>query len=213
ARAGVDEAAFNRRFAVVRAPADGVVLRRAVEEGQLVGAGQPAFVVADASAGWVVRVGLSDRDAVRVRLGDAAVVRTDAFAAPFRAAVTEVAQAADPLTGTFEVELEVADPEGRLRSGLVGRVELDAGAASGVRVVPATALAEGDGDRGVVFVVEGTGDSLVARRRDVRLLRLGGAEALVAEGLEAGDRVVTAGATRLADGERVRTAPPASARR
>ncbi|MEM6327754.1 MAG: efflux RND transporter periplasmic adaptor subunit [Bacteroidota bacterium] len=212
ARAGVSEAAFNRRFAVIRAPADGVVLRRSIEAGQLVSPGQTAFVVSDASDGWVVRVGLPDRDAVRARLGDAAVVRTDAFPGiPFRASVTEVAQAADPITGTFEVELAVSDPEGRLRSGLVARVELDAGAAEGVRVVPATALAEGDGDRGVVFVVEG--DSvLVARRRDVRLVRLAGSEALISDGLASGDRVVTAGATRLADGDTVRVAPITASR-
>ncbi|MEM1055692.1 MAG: efflux RND transporter periplasmic adaptor subunit [Bacteroidota bacterium] len=212
ARAGVSEAAFNRRYAVVRAPADGVVLRRSIEAGQLVSPGQPAFVVTDESDGWVVRLGLPDRDAVRARLGDAAVVRTDAFpGVPFRATVAEVAQAADPITGTFEVELAVSDPEGRLRSGLVARVELDAGAAEGVRVVPATALAEGDGDRGVVFVVEG--DSvLVARRREVRLLRLSGSEALISDGLTSGDRVVTAGATRLADGDTVRVAPITASR-
>ncbi|MEO0326493.1 MAG: efflux RND transporter periplasmic adaptor subunit, partial [Myxococcota bacterium] len=213
ARAGVQEAAFNRRYAVVRAPANGVVLRRSVEAGQLVGAGQTAFVVSDASEGWVVRVGLADRDAVRVRLGDAAVVRTDAYpGVPFRASVSEVSEAADPLTGTFEVELAVTDREERLRSGLVANVELDVGAAEGVLVVPVEALAEGDGDRGVVFVVEGENPA-VARRRDVRLLRLAGADVLVASGLERSGRVVTAGATRLADGDTVRVSPQATALR
>jgi RND family efflux transporter MFP subunit len=206
ARAGVDEAAFNRRYAAVRAPADGVVLRRNVEVGQVVGPGQTAFVVSDAREGWVVRVGLADRDAVRARIGDGAVVRTSAFpGVPFRASVSEVAEAADAGTGTFEVELAVADPEDRLRSGLIADVEVDVGSAEGVRVVPVEALAEGDGDRGVVFAAEPLGDSLhVARRRDVRLLRLTGAEAIVSSGLEGVARVVTAGATRLADGDTVR---------
>ena len=66
ARSNVDAARFNARFARIEAPADGIVFERMVEDGELVQPGQPVIVLGSTASGWVVRVGLADRDVVRV---------------------------------------------------------------------------------------------------------------------------------------------------
>src|SRR5262245_47735503 len=68
ARADLKAAAVNRRYAVIVAPAAGVVLRRSAEPGENIAAGAPVLVVGtrDGGEGNVVEIGLADRDAVAV---------------------------------------------------------------------------------------------------------------------------------------------------
>src|SRR5688572_18115047 len=116
-------ALFNARHARIEAPADGVVLRRLAEPDELVSAGQPVLVVGNTGGGWIVRAALADRDVVQVRTGDAAEVTLDAFPGRrFAATVVEIAAAADPQTGTYEMKLSV-DPAGaRFVQGLTAKV-------------------------------------------------------------------------------------------
>ena len=59
----------------------------------------------------------------------------------------------------------------------------------------------------VVFVVEGTGEETVAVARRIRISVSQGNEAVIDEGLEAGDRVVVVGQQGLTAGDRVRIVP------
>ncbi len=144
ARSNLQAAQFNARFASIAAPADGVVLQRLAEADELVAGGQPVLVVGVTGDGWVVRTALADRDAVRVNLGDAATVAFDAFPGrSFAGKVTRIGSSADPQTGTFEVEIDVAPGGARFVRGLVARVELaiHGEGESSQTVVPVAALA------------------------------------------------------------------------
>jgi len=139
---------------------------------------------------------------VRLQTGSAAVVTLDAYPGKrFAAIVTEIAAAADPQTGTYEMELAI-DPQGeRFVQGLVAKVVIGDPNAPGVAVVPLTALLEADGRAAVVFVVA---DGGVARRVAVQTGRLLGERIEVVAGLSLGDRVVTEGAAWLNDDDAVR---------
>jgi RND family efflux transporter MFP subunit len=202
ANAALRTALFNARHARIEAPADGVVLRRLVEPDELVGPGQPVLVVGNTDGGWIVRAAVSDRDVVRLQTGSAAEVALDAFPGKrFAAIITEIAAAADPQTGTYEMKLAI-DPQGeRFVQGLVAKVVIGDQDAPGVAVVPVTALLEADGRAAVVFVVA---DGGVARRVAVQTGRLLGERIEVIAGLSLGDRVVTEGAAWLNDKDAVR---------
>ena len=208
ARAQLGAARFNAQFARIEAPFDGVVFERLVEGGELVQAGQPVLVVGATGAGWVVRVGLADRDAVRVRAGTPVEVAFDAYPGrAFTGRVGRIGAAADRYTGTFEVEVEVEPPAGvRFARGLIGKVVLPladlAEVAADATVVPVSALVEADGDRAIVFVVDR--EHGVARRKHVRIGPLIGEQVVVTAGLVAGEHVITDGATWLTDGRAVR---------
>jgi RND family efflux transporter MFP subunit len=204
ARADLAAARFNRRHATIVAPADGLILRRRAEAGELVAPGTPVLVLG-AAGGSVLRVGLPDRDAVRVRRGDLATVRFDAFpGAGFAGRVAEVAAAATPGAGTYEVEVAV-DAAGRaLASGLIGRVEIAPSARERLHMIPVEALLEADDDSATVFTV--TADGRRARRVPVRVAFLRGDRAAVSGGLDGVAEVVTEGAAYLEDGAPVRRA-------
>ena len=206
AEADLRAAQVNHEYATIVAPADGTVLRRQANPGQLVGAGSPVLDFASRGRGQVMRVGVPDRDAVRVRVGAAATATFDAVPGrTFRGTVVLVGADADPRTGTWEVQVRL-DGAAELPSGLVGRVSIAArsmrgtAAARGVAAIPAEALVEGDGEVGVVYTVDAGGTR--ARRIAVTLVGLEGNRVLV-RGLDGIAQVVTAGATWLTDSARV----------
>ncbi|MEZ4702366.1 MAG: efflux RND transporter periplasmic adaptor subunit [Rhodothermales bacterium] len=195
-------AAFNRQHAVIVAPATGRILRRLGEPNELVQAGQPLFLFAADERGWIVRMGLADRDIVKLSLADSAHLVFDAYPdVTFAGYVTEIADAADPLSGTFEVEVAVADPARKLKSGFIGRATLYPSLTEAYDFVPVEALVEGDGDEGIVFGIDG---EQRARKLVVRIGRMMDRDVAVAEGLEGVETVITEGAGFLGDGDAVR---------
>ncbi len=203
-------AQFNADYAVIRAPGDGVVLSRGAEPGQVMEPGRPVLVVRRNGRGMVVRIGLPDRNAVRVRMGDPATVEFEAM--PGRtvtARVTQRAAAASAGSGDYAVEVTLPPSASTLPSGLVARVALTpAGTStrSDARVmVPIDALVDADADSAAVFVLNA--DRNTVSRRQIRLAdvteALQTAQVQVVSGLDGRETVVTSGVTRLVDGTRV----------
>jgi RND family efflux transporter MFP subunit len=196
ARADLATARVNHEFAVITAPTDGAVLTRNVNAGALAAPGQPVLTLASSARGSVLRVGLPDRDALRLRLGDSAVVEFAAVPGTrFRGVVSQRAAVTDARAGTIMVEVELRDVA-QLPTGLVGAVTLyPAGRATG-QVIPVAALLEGDGDAAVVFTVrDGT-----AQRVPVRVVRFVGTDRVAVTGLDGVDAVVVSGGAYLTAG-------------
>lgn len=216
-------AQFNADYAVIRAPGDGIVLTRTAEPGQVVEPGRPVLQVRGDGRGLVVRVGLPDRDAMRVQLGDRADVRFDAIAGQrFTGRVTQRAATASQGTGDYAVEITLDDATA-LPTGLVAHVALQTSGgthstSTPARVfVPLDALVDADADSAAVFVLRAGGATV--ERRAVKLTDV--AEALqtaqvpVVSGLDGTETVVIAGVSRLLHGSAVTvirtTAPQATA--
>lgn len=203
ARLAVERA---RDSSTLVAPADGVILRRTADPSQTIAAGAPIFVLGETASGIVVRAPAGSADAARIRIGDIVSVRVAALGGDAREGrVARVGAKGDDATGAFEIEVEVANAEG-LRSGMVAEVEIAAIAApnaTAALIVPALSLLDARADQGVVFVVD---DNNIARRRAVRTAGVTQEGVLIVEGLNAGERVVAAGAAYVRDGEAVRIA-------
>jgi membrane fusion protein, multidrug efflux system len=120
--------------------------------------------------------------------------------------VREVAPRADPATGTFEVKIGLADPPAAMRLGstVTGRLQL--GAAPGIEI-PASALTRAEGQP-AVWVVDPATETVALR--NIELVRHDPVSVLVAQGLENGDVVVTAGVQALRPGQKVRLLGAAS---
>ena len=202
AEAALRAARYADEVSVLRAPDDGQVQRRLVEAHEEVAPGQPVLSLRAAGRGWVTRVGVIDREAVQLRLGDAAQVRFDAFPGDtFPGRVTEIAGAPNPLTGTYEVEVAVEPGPAPLLSGLVAKVDISPSAVPLLRAVPIEAVVEGNGLSASVFVAQ---PDATARKVPIRVAFIEGNQVAVASGLEAVTEVVTEGASYLAPGTPVR---------
>lgn len=205
ARADLATARVNREYSIVTAPEDGVVLHRFGTPGSTVGPGQPVLTLGGSKRGRVMRAGLTDRDALRVRVGDKATVRFDAISdRSFTGSVVLLGRAADARTGTFAVEVALSGSDA-LPSGLVGQITIAVAGTSLAASVPVDALLEADRDSATVFTVADTTSqgAHIARAQRVRVSQLNGAYAAVT-GLEDGALVITRGAPYVTDGARVR---------
>jgi len=114
--------------------------------------------------------------------------------------VREVAPQADPVTRTFEVKVGLSDPPEAMRLGatVTGSVQLES---EPVIAIPASALTEFN-RQPAVWIVDPKG--LTVSLRNVELLRHDPGTVVIAQGLDTGDIVVTAGIQALHPGQKVR---------
>ncbi|HEX6048362.1 MAG TPA: efflux RND transporter periplasmic adaptor subunit [Gemmatimonadaceae bacterium] len=205
AQADLEAARFNRQYATIVAPAAGTILRRHAEPGELVTPGTPIVTLASSAGGRVFRIGLTDHDLMRVRLGAPATVRFDALPGrTFAGTVREIAAAATPGTGTYAVEIALPSASS-LATGLVGRGLIETSIGERTAVVPIEAIVEADGDRASVFVVDSTPPR--ARRVPVAIVYLRDPYVGVRGPLDSTATVATEGAAYLDDGMAVKVVP------
>lgn len=129
AEASLRLARIARSYARLRAPLGGVVVSRVAEVGDFVVPGTVVLTVADLARPYL-RVFVSETDFGKLRLGQRAEVRVDAFPGrAFPAWVAEVSQKPEYTPGNvqtreertklvFAVKLRVANPQGLLKPGL-----------------------------------------------------------------------------------------------
>jgi HlyD family secretion protein len=106
AQAVLKQSVAVAREGEIRAPADGVIVHRLAEPGQLVGAGQPAVTMAFANRLYV-RTFIPETKLGRVRMGTPASVTVDAFPGrQFPARITEISPEAEFTPKAVETKSE-----------------------------------------------------------------------------------------------------------
>ena len=200
AEEGVRAARVMLGYGEVRAPFDGVIEQRLVEEGDTASPGMPMFVVVDTSR-MKLEAALPESSARGLMPGRPAAVVVDGTNGASRdATLAEILPASDPATRTVTARVLLDNTDGALRPGMFARVRFS-GDGPAIVFVPATALVR-RGPLTGVFVV----DDNVAHLRWISLGATLNGRAEVASGLAAGERIVTAPALELADGRRVEIA-------
>lgn len=187
-------------FTELYADAEGVVTAIGAEPGEVVQAGQ--MVVQLARAGG--RDAVFDVPAQVLRTApqdpeiDVFLTEDPAIRAVGR--VREVAPQADPVTRTFEVKVGLSrpPPEMRLGATVTGRMEVAQGP---VIEIPAAALTR-EGDQPAVWIIDA--ETMSVGLRPVVIGQFKPGSVVIAEGLEPGETVVTAGAQALRPGQKVR---------
>ncbi len=183
----------------LRASADGRVLVRGAEPGDVVQPGAPLVVLAEEGRTRLT-VQPDEKNLAVLREGEEGEAVADAFpAAPFRAVVSYIAPAVDPARGTVEVRLEVASPPAFLRPDMTVSVNVTVGRKEDALVVPTEAVRDAATDPWVIRVEDDR-----AARRPVKLGLRGEGMLEVVDGLADGDAVVPPGAGAIDDGARVR---------
>jgi multidrug efflux system membrane fusion protein len=200
ARADLNIARFNLEHSQIAAPADGKILKRLAEKGEMIGVGQPVFLFGSTESRWVVKAGVSESAIVRLTLQDSAEVRFDAYPGQvFSARVSEMSEALDPASGTFEVELTIEAAAMKLVSGFVAKVDIFPSQKRTFSLIPLDALVEGEGSRGFVYIVKDKKASKVK----IEIAHLFADRAAVESGLSGISEVISRGAAYLHDGSPV----------
>ena len=194
-------------FTNLRAPLDGAIADVAVEINENVKQGQTVALMT-AGARPEVEVAIPELLIANIAKGDEVSVAFDALpGVSLPGAVTEVGVAATGGATTFPVTVRLTEPRQGVRSGMAATVTFSFSSSEGVDRIhlPTHAVGE-DRDGHFVFLVEPADAGFgVVRRRTVRVRNQPTSDGLeILEGVASGDRVVTAGVSRIVDGQRVR---------
>jgi membrane fusion protein, multidrug efflux system len=204
----VVEANLQLEDATLRAPYDGVIAQRFVEQGQSIRANERVVMFQDVDEIDIAVDVPETFMAADLRMADIVQMLANFTVAPglqFPVHIKEVAQRADPITQIFTVRVAMKAPsEMNLLPGMTGTVTLTYRRASilGDRIlVPITAVTKDSTGAEVAWTLGPDGN--VARRL-VKTGEVTGGSIVVQEGLQPGERIVVAGAGFLRDGMRVR---------
>jgi len=195
AKSNFDIAQFNKRHSVIIAPDDGLILHRLSEPNEMIAPGYPVIVFASTTKDWIFRLNISDIDIVKIAVKDSAIVKFDAYPErSFKAIVSQKAKAADPYTGTFEVELKLTDYNNMLMSGLIGSVDIIPSNKEKLIEIPYMAMLEGDKDECYVYVLDETNKPIKKR---LKISGIGSDSFYAKTGIIPGARVITDGAAYI----------------
>lgn len=196
ARAALAQARHLLDDLILRAPLDGVVLRRDGEIGETVGPDRALF--------WVgkprplrAEADVDEEDIPRVALGQKVLIKADAFPArTLTASVAEITPKGDPVTKSYRVRLSLP-LDTPLLIGMTVEANIVVRETDAAVLIPVTALG-GTGD--IVWQVRDGH----ARRVPVTLGAKGATTVEVRDGLKPGDAVIDNPPEGLAVGTRVR---------
>jgi len=203
---------------VLRAPFEGVMARKLVEEFESVLAKQPVLVLQNDTM-LEIKVSVPERDLARGPAERASDDELTAILKPrvvvsslpgreFPAALKELASVADPTTRTFEATFRFTRPDdANILGGMTAKVIIDVPATRVTKgvIVPVDAViagGEGADDMGVVWVIDP--ETMVASRREVKLGGLSADGIQLDGGLEPGEVIAVSGVHHLRDGMTVR---------
>lgn len=195
AKAGLGTAQGQMRYATVTAPINGVVTRKLANEGDIAAPGHPVLMLEN-PARLQVQTSVAESLYRNLRPGQEIQVEIDGRPHPLTAKVARLSPAADPMTHSYMVKLDVAAPG--LTSGAFARVLFPTGQRS-ILAVPRAALLNRAGITGV-FVLDAQG---LAQYRMVRPGADSNGQVEVLSGLNPGDRVVTGNAEAVNNGDKV----------
>ena len=188
----------------LRAPFSSILLERHVDLGALVAAGTPAFTLADLR---LVKglFNVPDSALRSFRQGQTLNLIVDAFPTEtFHGRVVAVAAAADPRVRSFQIEMSIANPGLKLRSGMIASVQSEGTSGNHQVQIPVDALVHDPiSDRYLVYGTEERSGRMYAKAIPVQPGPLSGSYVMILRGLKPGQRIVVSGANLLRPGDPV----------
>jgi len=201
-RAALDAVETDLEDSVLRAPFAGEIVRRTVDVGAVVSAGEPVFRLNESGV-LEARVGVPPTFRRRVEVGDRYTLSAGDLETT--GVVSAVVADVNAATRTLMVVLEIEDDPGFVARDLVRLTLAEEVRETGIWT-PAAALNESVRGLWSVYVAEPEGSGDIARivRKDVELIHAEEDAVYVRGTLEDGDLVVRSSPFRFAPGQRVR---------
>ncbi len=206
--AGLQGASAQLGFATLKAPTEGVILKRIVSPGQLVSAGQPILRVAQVSP-IRVQANVAEADLSRIQVGSPVKIQVGSRVVVGQ--VGSVSPGVDPSSRTGVVEAVLGNRDLLVRPGQFVSMEISVGASRSRLTVPRSAIRTDSGGSSVFVTKAEAGGLTVVHQRQVELGESAADKAAVISGLSAGENVVLNPSPDLREAMRVAIVPSASA--
>lgn len=150
ATAQVSQRQVELGYTRILAPFDGIIDDRAADIGDYLQKGHECAMIVDQDP-YLVIGSVSERNVGAIEVGDLGRVSL-LDGSEFEGKVRFIAKTANPLTRTFRLELEVANPERRLRDGLTADIRVAVRSTMAHQISPALLVLDDAGQVGVRIV-------------------------------------------------------------
>jgi RND family efflux transporter MFP subunit len=179
------------------APFNGIILSKMASRGQLVAAGTPVYRIGQLNT-LKILMPVPDYEIKQWQLGDK--VSLSLYDETREASVTRIHPATNQGTGTISVEVTVANPSKDWHPGQLVQISRKINGEKGIFVPVQSVINRGESEPYVFVVVNNK-----AVKRSVTIGQIAGQDLEITSGLQLGEKVVSRGAERLFNGDRVVT--------
>jgi RND family efflux transporter MFP subunit len=210
----LNTARFNRQYSEIRAEANGFVLHKLANEGQLVNSGNAVLQTNGAGSGkWILRAGITDQQWNAVQTGNPAEIMIPSPGNQnISGTVTRKSESVDPSNGLFSIDITLKGHQtGKIAAGMFGNgvimttgQQLTEKPKSETWSVPYEALMDGDGSSGFVFV---TNDNNTAEKTKVVIAGVEKDHVIISKGLEKSKLLIVSGSAYLTDKSPIQIIP------
>ena len=204
----LNAATFNRTYSEIHAPENGFVLHKMANEGQVMSSGTAVFQTNGAkSTGWLLRVGVSDKNWSAIHLNDKAVINISSNDKDYSGIVARRSEGVDPVTGSFTIDIKLTgDKPAAIASGMFGKAIIDVAnsktnTANNCWAIPYDAILDGDGSTAYVFV---TDDNKTARKVKVTISAIEKDKVIISDGLQTAKELIISGSAYLTESSAIR---------
>lgn len=196
----------------IRAPFDGVTGILQVQAGQYLDAGSAIVRVENIDV-MRIRFVVGEQDYARISVGTPIQVKVAAYPGRvFNGEISAIEPAVDNLSGVVQLQASIPNSDQLLRSGMYAEVEIHQSELAQQTVIPQSAINFTLYGETVYRLQKAPEDKTsdtenindMAMIQTVKVAERRGSQALVVEGIQDGDRIVTSGQLKLSNGARVK---------
>jgi len=195
AKAALELAQQRLDESTVKAPISGTIAQRFLDKGDIASPTRPFVTIVDIDVVKVIAK-VPEREIGSIRIGQKASVKPDAYPGQaFPGTLTKISPIIDRTSQTCDIEIEVPNPDQKLKPGMFVRAELIVSESKVALVVPVDAIVK-EGEETFVYVAEG--DKAVKKKVETGISDSIKTE--IVSGLKAGDQYIVTGQSSLKDG-------------
>jgi len=214
AKATVRAVQTNVRYTTITAPFDGTIGLSLVRLGTAVAAGQTILNTISSDDPIAADITVDQKEIFRFTQLQSKTSKTKndstfslAFGRqvyPYPGKISVIDRGVDPQTGSIKMRLTFPNPDHSLRSGMNGKLRVQASTAENALVIPYKAVTEQLGE----FFVYIAGDSNKVTQRRVHLGKQLKKDIVIQDGLKEGETIVVEGVQNLREGSLINIAQP-----
>lgn len=195
----VDLANSKMADATMYSPISGTVVKKLSEPGETVIPGYPTIALGKLDV-LDVEIGVSDKDIDKIKVGQTVKVHIKGLEKEVQGRVRRVVPTADTETRTFGVLIEIDNPKGEIKPGMIATAKINMNKVKAL-TVPIDAITD-NAEGTSVFVYDEASKKVTSKK--IQTGEVYGDRLEVKSGLETGDLVVIEGQYRINDGEEVK---------
>ncbi|MBK3331906.1 efflux RND transporter periplasmic adaptor subunit [Persephonella atlantica] len=195
-RAKLKYAQIMQSYAYIKAPFDGVIIKKMNDVGDMAAPGMPLFVIGDKNLKFISMV---DESLInKVNVGDTVDLFIDTVGKKYSAKIVEKSNSIDPMNRTFTVKAQLPQ-DSSLKPGMYGKMRIKIGEEKKI-LVPATAVTKW-GQLDAVYTVDEDG---VAHLTFVKTGETVNGKVEIISGLKEGMEIVASDVDKACEGCKVR---------